>query len=398
MEAGAAAPASILCGRTFSMSRSVWFLLVAGTFLSGAHPGRPTWAVKPYLQAGTMTGITVLWHSEIPRTARVEVEPVHSRSRGFGPAELWFQRQDALLMNHQLRIEGLVPGTAYRYRCFEGEEQVAEGTFKTLPAQSAASFRFAVLGDSGSGNANQWAVAKALKAWRPDFVLHTGDVIYERGEAENYKGRFFTPYRSLIGSLVFYPTIGNHDDLTDHAGPYQRFFEVPRSGQGDTERWYSFRAGALQFFALDTNVPFGLGSEQRAWLERELRASDARLRIAFFHHPPYSGGAHGSSLFVRKSFGPLFEARDVRVVFSGHDHHYERTRPREDFCKDGRPTTYFVTGGGGAWLRSVKSQPFTAYARSVYHFLGVTVDSGRRFRVEAIDTQGLVFDAWDLEI
>lgn len=380
------------------MIRSLAFLLVASCLLSGAKTAPSMAAVAPYLQAGTPTGMTVMWRSERPAATRLEVEPVNSRARQFGPAEIWTQGAEAPTYYHQFRVEGLRAETDYRYRCFEGGTVIGEGTFKTLPARQDASFRFAVLGDSGSGNANQSAVAKVLEAWQPEFVLHTGDVIYERGEAENYSSRFVRPYRSLIGQAVFYPTIGNHDHLTDRAEPYQAFFEVPRSGGANTERWYTFRAGPLQFFALDTNVPFGVGSEQYEWLTKALRSSDAPLRVAFFHHPPYSGGAHGSSLYVRRAFGPLFEQNDVRLVFTGHDHHYERSTPREDYRQDGRPTTYFVTGGGGAWLRRVKPQPFTAYARSVYHFLGVTVDRGRFLRVEAIDTRGQTFDAWDLDI
>lgn len=365
--------------------------LVAARQMSGIEP------IAPYLQAGTSRSMAVLWRSSKAALGRVEMTPLTATSRE-GPAEVWSAREPGVGVLHQLHVEGLQPATLYRYRCYDGDTPAGEGVFKTLPERSDASFRFAVLGDSGSGNANQMAVASALERWNPDFVLHTGDVIYERGESQNYIPRFVQPYRAIINRAVVYPTIGNHDHRTESAAPYLRFFEVPRETPTQTERWYSFRAGAIEFYALDTNIAFGRGSEQFRWLEAALARSDAPLRVAFFHHPPYSGGSHGSSLYVRRALGPLFERWDVRVVFSGHDHHYERSLPREDFHEDGRPSTYFVTGGGGAWLRPVKREAFSATARSAYHFLGVTVQKGREFRVRAIDPLGDIFDAWDLKI
>lgn len=343
--------------------------------------------IAPYLQAGTPTGMTVMWRSAAPTPGRVVYGPegsAETREQAGAPG-VW----------HQIRLEGLTPGATYRYDAFDARGRVGGGTFRTnLPAASRR-FRFAVIGDSGSGTAHQFAVARQMTAWKPDFVLHTGDVIYERGEAEHFGPRFFTPYKDLVARAVVYPSIGNHDYGNAGAAHYLSHFEVPRAASADTERWYTFDYGHAQFFALDTNRPFGVGSEQYRWLAAQLQASRAPWKFAFFHHPPYSGGDHGSSHYVRRAFGPLFERHDVQVVFAGHDHHYERVKPREDFVKDGRPTTYIVSGGGGAWLRAARPQPFTAVVRSAYHFVGVTL-SGDRLSAEAIDERGTTFDGWSV--
>ena len=105
----------------------------------------------------------------------------------------------------------------------------------------------------------------------------------------------------------------------------------------------------------------------------------------------YTSGEHGSSLSLRKTWAPLFEKHDVQLVFQGHDHHYERTKPQEAFVRDGVPTTYWVTGGAGAWLRRIKPQPFAAFTQAAYHFLGVSVDD-RQLTVEAIARDGVVID------
>ncbi|MEB3327998.1 MAG: metallophosphoesterase [Candidatus Sericytochromatia bacterium] len=356
-------------------------LLLAG--LAGrAAAGAPAFSM-PHLQGGTATRMGIVWLQPPPGPVRVEARSVRDgaagavfRAAGNGPV-YW--------------LEGLQPAEVYRYTCWAGGREVATGQFRTLPVDPEAAIRFAVVGDTGSGSAMQVAVARAMVRWRPDFVLHTGDVMYERGELEGYGPRYLEPYRELVTRCVVYPSIGNHDHRTQQAAPYMTFFEPPRASASDSERWYTFTAGAVQFFALDTNVPFGKGSPQHRWLTAALAGSQARWRVAFFHHPPYSGGAHGSSLHVRGAWGPLFERHDVQVVFTGHDHHYERSTPREDFVRDGRPTTYFVTGGGGAWLRRAQVRPHAAVVASTHHFLGVSLRAGRLL-VEAIDVDGRTFD------
>ena len=61
----------------------------------------------------------------------------------------------------------------------------------------------------------------------------------------------------------------------------------------------------------------------------------------YFHHSLYcSAGRHGSDVQLRDKLEPLFVAYNVSVVFTGHDHVYERTKPQKDIV-------YFVAGSGG---------------------------------------------------
>jgi 3',5'-cyclic AMP phosphodiesterase CpdA len=81
------------------------------------------------------------------------------------------------------------------------------------------------------------------------------------------------------------------------------------------------------------------------WLENELKASSSDWKIAVFHEPIYSSGEmHGSDLSLRKVLEPFFVKYNVSVVFSGHDHVYERVKPQQGIA-------YFVVGSGGE-LRS----------------------------------------------
>jgi 3',5'-cyclic AMP phosphodiesterase CpdA len=100
--------------------------------------------------------------------------------------------------------------------------------------------------------------------------------------------------------------------------------------------------GLVEFFMLDST---DFDNAQHAWLEQALSASNARWKIAVFHHPIYSSGTrHGSSTGLRSKLEPLFTKYKVNAAFSGHDHIYERTKPQQGI-------QYFVTGAGGKTRR-----------------------------------------------
>ncbi len=340
-------------------------------------------ASRPYLQAGTPTSMTIMW------TSARSITPAITVSDAAG-AEV-VAREEAAGTRHRFVLEGLEPGAAYRWTAREDGGAIASGTFHTNAGPEVRRLRFAAFGDSGRGTRAQFEVARRIAAWKPEFALVAGDVVYPNGEAKHYEPRFLAPYHELIKGAVFYPSLGNHDYRTNKAQPYLDFFEVPRAAEGDTERYYTFRWGHAEFFALDSNQDYGPASPQTRWFEKALAASEATWKVAFFHHPPYSGGTHGSTMKLREAWEPIFEKHDVQLVVSGHDHHYERMKPQEAYVKDGVPTHHVLTGGGGAGLRSVTPQAFTAHAASRHHFVGVTIDD-RTLAYEAIDNRGTVFD------
>jgi hypothetical protein len=199
------------------------------------------------------------------------------------------------------------------------------------------SIRFAVIGDTGSGNLPQYQVGERMtemhRSFPFEFVIMLGDNLYGLERPVDYKNKFELPYATLLDEGVdFYASLGNHDNAN------QRFYE--RFNMGG-ERYYSFVKGDVKFFALDSNY---MDEEQLAWLEKELDGTRQPWRIAFFHHPIYSSGAfHGSEMDLRERLEPLFVKYGVRVVFSGHEHFYERIKPQKG--------VYYFIAGGSARLR-----------------------------------------------
>ncbi len=101
---------------------------------------------------------------------------------------------------------------------------------------------------------------------------------------------------------------------------------------------YTFKVGDVHFFALDSNY---MDPDQVNWLTNELKKAGTGWKIPFFHHPLYSSAhAHGSSIELRKVLEPLFVESAVQMVFSGHDHVYERMKPQKGIL-------YFVEGASG---------------------------------------------------
>jgi 3',5'-cyclic AMP phosphodiesterase CpdA len=203
----------------------------------------------------------------------------------------------------------------------------------TLPMREG-SLRMGVFGDAGRGTKEQYDLGTLMAEYQQTFpfdtVLLTGDNIYGKDSPEDMKNKFELPYKSLLDRGVkFYGSLGNHDTSN------QRFY-APFNMNG--EEYYRFDRNGVSFYALNSNY---LDKKQLDWLTEQLAKDPNQWRVAFFHHPPYSsGGRHGSDEDVRTVLHPLFVRTGIDIVFTGHDHFYERVKPQDGI-------TYFVAGAAG---------------------------------------------------
>jgi 3',5'-cyclic AMP phosphodiesterase CpdA len=205
-----------------------------------------------------------------------------------------------------------------------------------------------------------------------------GDNLYGREGPRDYEDKFERPYKALLDAGVkFYAALGNHDE------PNQRFYK-PFNMNG--ERYYSFRPKqGVRFFALDSNV---MDQKQLDWLDKELAASGSDWKICFFHHPPYSSGSqHGSNVILREQLEPLFVKHGVAVVFTGHEHFYERIKPQKG-------VTYFIAGSSAKLRRGdIRSSPLTAKGfDDGYTFMLVEI-AGDDMHFQTISHRGQTIDS-----
>ena len=213
-----------------------------------------------------------------------------------------------------------------------------------LASTPASKTRFAVIGDFGTGGSDEFAMAnlmfEAHKAVPLDFALTVGDNIYPNGSGRLLRKNFEEPFAALLKEKVsFYATLGNHDVEEGR----QDQINYPLFNMSGSN-YYSFNRGngLVEFFMLDSTA---FGATQESWLTNALKNSKALWKVAAFHHPLYSSSSkHGSDISLRSKMEPLFKQHGVQVVFSGHDHNYERTKPQNGI-------QYFVTGAGGKTRR-----------------------------------------------
>jgi len=161
------------------------------------------------------------------------------------------------------------------------------------------------------------------------------------------------------------------------------------------QRYYTFRAspggvgkvthGGIRFFALDSNY---LSKDQLDWLGKELDSSGSDWKICFFHHPLYSSGkTHGSALETRAVLEPMFVRGGVSVVFTGHDHIYERVKPQQGIA-------HFVVGSSGQLRRGdLKKTDMTAKGYDQDYVFLLAEIAGDEMHFAALTRTGQVIDS-----
>jgi predicted MPP superfamily phosphohydrolase len=210
---------------------------------------------------------------------------------------------------------------------------VAPGSQEALPARPD-SLKFAAIGDTGNGRREQYEVGEQLASARAAFpfelVIMLGDNLYGRQQPQDYVTKFERPYAALLlAGVGFYASLGNHDNPAN-----ARYAGFHMSGA----RYYTYARNNVRFLALDSNL---MDPAQLAWIDDTLKQSKDDWKICYFHHPIYSNsGRHGSNVQLRVILEPLFVKYGVNVVFSGHDHVYERLKPQKGVA-------YFVSGAAG---------------------------------------------------
>lgn len=306
---------------------------------------------------------------------------------------------------HSVRVTGLAPGRSYPYAIHAGVRRLttdlALQTSRTDPH-----FSFLVFGDSGKGTRGQYLLADDMARVNPppEFLLHTGDLVYPDGSRLRYEQNFFAPYHGLLARVVFWPSLGNHDVNDNGGAAYREVFELPENGPpGLTpEHNYWFDYATARFVVFDSSVSEEIvGNQIAPWLAEVLRDPAPVWRFVVCHHPPYTSGKYAPDARLQRTIVPVLEAAGVDVMFNGHDHTYQRTHALcgGEVVPDGRGTVYVVTGAGGAALYDLK-QPAPAYiaygAADQLSFTRVTI-ADRKVTLQQLGQGGAELDRWEYE-
>ena len=449
--------------------------------------GDGVFEVRPYLQPGgdspdaATDGLSLIW-----QTADAEaLWSLDVRRDPGGPWEAAPEPTFRKLALHGERparlfhaaLPRLEPGSPFSYRVKRSGAPVFEATAHARPAAGRPQ-RFVVVGDVGAGTYEQQAVAYQVYRARPDYVVVTGDVVYQRGRGSEYLDRFFPVYNDdraasdsgapQMRSTLMFAAPGNHDlvdrdlDRLPDGLAYFYYFDPPRNGplrtsgspgtptlKGAADRQrafldaagsaypvaasYSLELGDVHWTVLDAN-PYADWTDPAlsSWLEADLASPAARRaawRFVAMHHPMFnSSHAHADDQRMRV-IAPAVERGKVDVVFAGHVHNYQRTRPvrfepasagtaspygkggrvegrltidrRFDGVARTRPDgpIYVVTGAGGARLYDTRQgkdeaswQPFTVRFVSDEHSFTVVDATPTALTVRQVSADAVELD------
>lgn len=300
-----------------------------------------------------------------------------------------------------VRLTGLAQGREYRYKIggFEGSFRVPQESDVT---------RFLYLGDvqfqESMEEYEEWGqmVRRAYQEHPDlDFAVIGGDLVNSPGELSQWEA--FLEECDVFAKLPLATVAGNHEGMHSNY-TYQKLFALPDDAEEDQsgEEFYSLDFGNVRMLMMDSSF---LTEERRqsmgkdAWAKEEQRV-EAWIRsrtgscekpwlAAVIHHPVY--GMHDEDTVspqIRRLWAPLLETGGVRIVFSGHQHLYQRTRSIHG-------VVYLMGNSGQRESRFFHGNNLPEYTQQIYD-RGANyqiVEAGaRRLKMISYNKKGLVID------
>jgi len=198
--------------------------------------------------------------------------------------------------------------------------------FAVKPA--SAVIRVLAISDLGTGYEHERLPAQAALQYhrtRPfDFGITLGDNYQDDGAHgpadprwKEYWEREYTPL-----AIPFYASMGNHDWGTPE-GPAAEILYSQRNSQWHLPApYYTFTAGPVQFFAVNTVL---MSEAQLLWLREELRKSTAKWKVVYGHYQIYSE-VRGDNDELIKRLLPVLEETHVDIYLCGHEHLFQHLK------------------------------------------------------------------------
>jgi hypothetical protein len=335
------------------------------------------------------------WGCSTPGSYVTLLPAKEKRLSWFQPRMLWRCRNDPL--------SRLADPVAVERSRWVGDRSDADLTVDL--SDRLSSFSFLLMGDTGEGDASQYAVVPPLMscATGTSFLLICSDVLYPIGDVNDYATKFYQPYTAYPGPVYALP--GNHDWYDDLAAFMFHFCDraeppappswkediaacgaarwrvlvrrllwrrpaVPDEAAVDTMRkqraqpaqrqpvrqpgpYYVLDTEHLRLVCIDTGIRGDIDAEQGRWLVRV--SADPRPKILLTGKPllvdgtvhpcAIAGGAAG----FRSVLDVVHHAPFRYVASMGGDiHNYQRY----PVTVGDRVIQHVVCGGGGAFMHA----------------------------------------------
>ncbi len=294
---------------------------------------------------------------------------------------------------HKVTLTGLTPGQQYYYRVIVNGTSEKKGSFRAGLPTNATDVTFFAYGDSRSYPDIHNAVAESIRLeieQNPSvqtFIIHTGDLVTDGDMESMWQSELFNPQFTniiyLLAHLPYMAAIGNHEGT---GVLFARYFPYPMFR--NNRYYYSFDYGPVHVTIIDQETSYAQGSTQYNWIVNDLATTNKPWKIAVFHKPGWSAGAHSNNITVQNSLQPLFERYGVQLTLTGHNHYYARA------VVNG--VHHVTTGGGGSPLYTPDpSYPHIVKVDRSYHYCKIEI-KGDTLRLTAIRRNGTVIESFTI--
>ena len=258
--------------------------------------------------------------------------------------------------------------------------------------------------DSGGDELTAMLVDSLLKADSAagveDVVATLGDNAYPNATDADFARCFRPSWGDSTKRIMqrIRPSPGNHEHYVERAAPYYRYFGRRAGNPG--KGYYSYDLGEWHMIALNSEILINSQfspedrREQEEWLANDLRGNRKKCTLAYFHHPRFSSGWHGSDVRM-DNWWKIMHAGGVDVVLNGHDHHYERFLPLDTIGQLDtlRGIVQFVVGTGGIEIRGIRTPVSHSAARVIGHWGVLKLTLGREeYQYAFLEPGGRIWD------
>ena len=345
--------------------------------------------------------LSISWKGDAAGPEALQLDGVTGEKQRFTAVRERILKSD--YYRYHVELSGLTQGTEYRYTI---GENAFSGSFR-VPQESDVT-RFLYLGDvqfqESMEEYEEWG-QMVRRAYREhpelDFAVIGGDLVNSPGELSQWEA--FLDACDVFAKLPVVTVAGNHEGVHSNY-TYQKLFALPDDAEEDQsgEEFYSLDFGNVRMLMMDSSF---LTEERRqsmgkdAWAKEEQRV-EAWIRsrtgscekpwlAAVIHHPVY--GMHDGDTVspqIRELWNPLLEEGGVRIVFSGHQHLYQRT-------KSIHGVVYLMGNSGQRESRFFHGNNLPEYTQQIYdrgaNYQIVEVGA-RRLKMTSYNQKGLVID------
>ena len=342
----------------------------------------------PYLQNLQAQQVTVCWEAPQPHTGEVHLFDADGKLiKQFATA--------TKATRHEVVMDGLSAGQRYSYEVVDQNgNSLGKGSFSSVPAKGEP-FSFVAWGDTRSSPKTSSALATQIMKTGAGMCVHSGDLVDDGKRLDHWDKHLFRPLGHLLGNMVLWPVIGNHDTgmMPDKKTTvFKHMFALPGK-----ETYYSFDYGDAHFIVFDATGPL---AEQVKFAEEDLsKKTNAKWKFAAWHYPPFSSGGHESHVPSRTQLLPVLARHNVDMIILGHNHHYMLSKPIRHVYEplQKRPYVQLVTGGGGANPYGVdKDTRWFGQGSKSYHFVLIEID-GDTLKAKVIDGRGRVLHHFEID-